>query len=183
MSQTKALVIIVEKVEELEATAPIDILRRAGVEVTVASASGQCLVKGRNGIRLQADTLLENAGQQSYDLLVVPGGPGHKELLGNESVLEMLAAQKAKGGFIGSICAGPVVLKKAGILEGRKFTSFPATSEELPGREADLPVVVDGPLVTSQGAGTVILFALSLVEVLLGADKRQEIAASICHPG
>lgn len=182
MSQTKALVIIVEGVEEVEATAPIDILRRAGVNVTVASASEERLIEGRNGIRLQADVMLEDAGQQSYDLLVVPGGPGHKKLLENERVIEMLAAQKARGGFIGSICAGPVVLKKAGILEGRQFTSFPGTAEELPERNADSPVVVDGPLVTSQGAGTAILFALALVEVLKGKDKRQEIAASICHP-
>lgn len=182
MSNLKALVIVVDDIEELEATAPIDLMRRAGIDVTVASASDSKKITGRNGIHLEADTLLEAALQSSYDLVVIPGGPGHASLLENTAVLNLLVGQKAEDKFIGAICAGPKVLKKAGVLEGKKFTSFPATADYLPDRDPESPVVVDGKLITSQGAGTAILFALSLVEALCGKAKRAEIADSVCHP-
>lgn len=180
--ESKALVVIVDGVEELEATAPTDLLRRAGVHVTVASASASKLVAGRNNLCLGADVTLGECLGQPWDLVVIPGGPGHEALLDKKEVFALLSAQKAKDGWIGSICAGPLVLQKAGLLEGKRFTSFPATADVLPERVPDEPVVVDGRLVTSQGAGTAILFGLSLVEALCGPEKRREIAASICHP-
>jgi 4-methyl-5(b-hydroxyethyl)-thiazole monophosphate biosynthesis len=180
MSST--LVIIMDGVEELEATAPIDLLRRAEVEVTVATAGNSLQVVGRNGIHIEGDRLLSEVAGNSFDLIVIPGGPGHATLLENSDVLKRLAEQHARAGLIGSICAGPVVLKKAGVLDGRRYTSFPGTSDLLPDRDPASPVVVDGHLITSQGAGTAILFALALVEALCGKAKRQEVAASICHP-
>jgi 4-methyl-5(b-hydroxyethyl)-thiazole monophosphate biosynthesis len=177
-----ALVIIVDGVEELEATAPIDLLRRAGVGVTVASAGESKTVSGRNGIQLGADVLLHELAADVYDLVVVPGGPGHVTLLENADLLGRLSAQNARNGWIGSICAGPLVLKKAGVLDGRRFTSFPGTSAQLPDRDPVSPVVVDGNLVTSQGAGTAILFGLALVQALCGEAVRREIAESICLP-
>lgn len=182
MGRKHAIVVVVDGVEELEATAPIDLLRRAGVEVTVAAAGGTPRVTGRNGIVLEADCLLAAVTGKPVDLLVIPGGPGHKTLLGQESLLKLIKAHHEGGGWTGSICAGPVVLGKAGILDGKRFTSFPATRDLLPGREPDQPVVRDGKLVTSQGAGTAVLFALELVACLCGGDKQREIAASICHP-
>jgi 4-methyl-5(b-hydroxyethyl)-thiazole monophosphate biosynthesis len=176
---SNALVIIMDGVEELEAMAPVDLLRRAGADVTVASTSPSVAITGRNGIRLTADTLLPDTNEP-FDLIIVPGGPGHKELLENKELLDRLVAQNKAGRLIGSICAGPLVLKKAGLLEGKLFTAFPGTAELLPERDPDSAVVVDGNLITSQGAGTAIAFALALVEGLLGADKRREIAASIC---
>lgn len=183
MSKAKALFIIVDGVEELEAVAPIDLLRRAGVEVTVAAASGSNLITGRNNIRLGADCLFEPSIDTGYDLVVVPGGPGHKTLRENAAVLEFLSKQQDAGRLIGSICAGPVVLKEAGVLEGKRYTSFPGTAEELPERESELPVVVDGNLITSQGAGTAFPFGLALVEALCGKEVRDQIARSTCYSG
>lgn len=177
---SKALVIIMDGVEELEAIAPVDLLRRAGVEVTVASAAENTAVTGRNGIRLDADIFLEALRETTFDLVVIPGGPGHTALLENARLLELLAEQDKAGRLIGSICAGPLVLKKAGVLEGKNFTSFPATSELLPERDPGAAVVVDGNTITSQGAGTALHFALALVEALEGEGKREEIASSIC---
>lgn len=182
MSSSTALVIINDGVEELEALAPVDLLRRAGVTVTVASPSDSLDVTGRNGIHLRADARF-NPEMEVPDLLVIPGGPGHKELARNKGLLEFLRKQNEAGKLIGSICAGPVVLKEAGLLNGRRFTSFPATAEELPDRLPDGPVVIDGNLITSWGAGSAIVFALALVESLCGPEKRREIAASICFPG
>lgn len=177
-----ALVIIVDGVEELEAIAPVDLLRRADVEVTVASAGNSKTVTGRNGIQLGADRLLQELDGQSFDLVVVPGGPGHTALLEHDGLLDRLRAQDTRNGWIASICAGPLVLKKAGLLDGRRYTSFPGTAALLPGRDPVSPVVVDGKLITSQGAGTALLFGLALVEALCGKAVRAEIAASICLP-
>lgn len=177
-----ALVIIVDGVEELEAIAPIDLLRRVEVEVTVASAGDSKTVTGRNGIQLGADCLLPELDGQDFDLVVVPGGPGHTTLLEHNGLLDRLRAQHVRNGWIASICAGPLVLKKAGVLHGRRYTSFPGTAALLPERDPVSPVVVDGRLITSQGAGTALLFGLALVEALCGQAARAEIAASICLP-
>jgi len=182
MNKPTALVLIFDGVEEMEATAPIDLLRRAGVEVTVASAFHSREVKGRNGIRLVADKTLSDCRDLSVDLLVLPGGPGHANLLDHESLQTLLRQQEKENKWIGSICAGPVVLKQAGILEGRRFTSFPGTQEKLPERIPDQTVVVDGKLITSLGAGTATHFALALVEALCGAGERASVADSICFP-
>ncbi|MGA1205213.1 MAG: DJ-1 family glyoxalase III [Opitutales bacterium] len=175
-----ALVIIIDRVEELEAIAPIDCLRRAGVRVMVASAGEGLKVTGRNGIGLVADSLLVSCLGQSHDLVVVPGGPGHAQLAENEELLGLLREQHASGKLVASICAGPVVLDKAGVLEGKAFTSFPGTADILPGRDPSRRVVRDGNIITSQGAGTALEFALELVEALCGESVRREISASIC---
>lgn len=181
MSQKNALVIVMDGVEELEALAPVDILRRAEVNVTVASAGSAKRVTGRNQIVIEADVPLSEIVGTDFDLVVIPGGPGHKTLLEDESVLDLLRAHHQKGGLMGSICAGPVVLKAAGLLDGRRFTSFPATAEKLPDRDPDAPVVIDGTLITSQAAGTAVPFALALVAQLVGKDKAEAVAESICY--
>lgn len=181
MSSITTLVIINDGVEELEALAPVDLLRRAGITVTLASASDSLDVTGRNGIHLRADARF-SPEMQLPDLLVIPGGPGHQELARNKGLLSFLQKQDEAGKLIGSICAGPVVLDKAGLLSRRRFTSFPATADVLPRRLPDGPVVIDGNLITSWGAGTALIFALALVEGLCGPEKRREIATSICFP-
>ena len=180
MSGTTALVILTDGVEELEAVAPIDCLRRASVETTVASAVPSLQVKGRNGILLVADVLLDACFGHPYDLIVIPGGPGHVSLAADSRILQMLQQKDRAGKLIGSICAGPVVLEKAGVLKGKAYTSFPGTAEQLPDRNPDKKVVRDGHVITSQGAGTAVEFALSLVEALCGAETADEIKRSIC---
>jgi 4-methyl-5(b-hydroxyethyl)-thiazole monophosphate biosynthesis len=167
-------------VEEMEAVAPIDCLRRAGVEVTTVATGSALEVTGRNDIRLVADRLLSNCHDEDYDLVVLPGGPGHQDLLENDTVLDLLKRQQAAHRWIASICAGPVVLDRAGILEGKAFTSFPSTQDVLPERDGSRKVVRDGKLITSQGAGTAREFALELIDALCGTEKSREIATSIC---
>ena len=180
MPEFTALVIIIDGVEELEAVAPIDCLRRAGVKATVASANAGLDSLGRNGIRLTADVMLDACLDQDFDLLVIPGGPGHLTMLEDERIISLLQDQHGSGRLIGSICAGPVVLDKAGILKGKAFTSFPGTSESLPDRDATSRVVRDGNLITSQAAGTATEFGLALVGALCGEAISKEVAASIC---
>lgn len=179
-SSRTALVILVDGVEELEAVAPIDCLRRADVKVTIASATEQTRVAGKNGIQLVADSLLGQADKPLYDLIVIPGGPGHKTLAANKNVLRILQHHAQSGKLIGSICAGPVVLKQAGVLAGHAYTSHPTTGALLPGRDPQARVVRDRNIITSQGAGTAVDFSLSLVEALCGRALRDEVAASIC---
>ena len=177
----KALVILVDGVEELEAVAPIDCLRRAGAAVTVASLTDNREVVGRNGIRLVADTSLGQAGEILYELVVIPGGPGHTALADSPVVVEILRQHAEADRLIGSICAGPLVLKAAGLLEGRAYTSHPTTGAELPERDSAKPVVRDGNIITSQGAGTAIDFGLALVEALVDQKTSLQVAASICY--
>lgn len=180
MPNPNALVLLFDGVEELEAIAPVDCLRRAGVETTLASTGPSTRITGRNGIQLVADCLLGDCGEECHDLILIPGGPGHASLLENPLVIDLLKSHHASGKLVGSICAGPVVLQRAGILEGKQFTSFPATEDILPGRDPDQAVVRDGNVITSQGAGTALQFALALVEALCGAQVQGEVAASIC---
>lgn len=178
-----ALVMLMEGVEELEAVAPIDCLRRAEVEVITAAVGDRLEVRGRNGITLLADSLFEKVSERAFDLIVLPGGPGHAALRTHSGLRRLLQHQAAAGRLLGSICAGPLVLSDAGLLQGRRFTSFPATAGELPERIRDQAVVRDGNLITSQGAGTAILFSIQLVSALCGEVAAREVADSICHPG
>ncbi len=175
----KALILIPEGFEEMETVAPIDLLRRADVEVTVATTEENLLIKGRSGISLQADVHFKEIVDKDFDLVVLPGGPGHTRLLDQDRVLDWLRKQNEAGKWIASICAGPIVLNAAGVIDGRAFTSHHSTSGKLPGRDPDAPVVESGRLITSQGAGTATRFALRLVAALCGEDKAKEIAASI----
>lgn len=180
MNAPTALVLLFDGVEEMEAVAPIDLLRRADVAVTTASTGASVDLVGRNAIRLSADSLLKDCADQEFDMVVLPGGPGHADLLDNQQVLDLLKKQAFNNRWLASICAGPVVLNKAGLLNGKAFTSFPGTQEQLPSRDPNRIVVRDGKLITSQGAGTAREFALELVDALCGSDKAREIAASIC---
>ena len=146
----------------------------------VASATASLQVEGKNSLLLVADVLLDACFGHTYDLLVIPGGPGHTTLASDTRILQMLQQQGQAGRLIGSICAGPVVLDQAGVVEGRNFTSFPETGDRLPRRNPDARVVRDGNIITSQGAGTATDFALALVEALCGAGKAGEIGHSIC---
>lgn len=175
----RALILIPEGFEEMETVAPIDLLRRADVEVTLATSEESKQVKGRSGIVVLADCLFSEIVQSDFDLIVLPGGPGHTRLLDNDRILTWLREQNSAGKSIASICAGPIVLNAAGIIDGRPFTSHHSTSGNLPGRDPDSPVVVSDHLITSQGAGTATRFALELVAAMCGREKADEIAASI----
>jgi len=180
-SPKSALFIIGNGVEEMEAITPIDLLRRAGVRVTVASITGNRRITGRSGIVFEADLeLKETSGP--YDVIVIPGGPGIKEIRAEPRVIEYIRRQSEEGRLIAAICAAPTVLLDAGLLKGRRYTAHFSVADELPAIMDDAPVVIDGNIVTSRGAGTALDFGLTLVELLESESLADEVATSICAP-
>ena len=181
------LVPVVDGTEELEAVAIIDILRRAGATVTVASVTGDRRITASRGVVLVADTLIDECEDTVFDLVVLPGGmPGAEHLRDSLPLTRILKTQQEKTGLYGAICASPaVVLAHHGLLDGRQATSHPSFADRLPaaGRATDR-VVVDANCLTSRGPGTAVEFALALVEQLYGPQKRDAVAGPmIVSPG
>jgi 4-methyl-5(b-hydroxyethyl)-thiazole monophosphate biosynthesis len=174
------LAILAEGFEEIEAVTPIDLLRRAGAEVTIAALAEGIHVTGRNGMTMHADTTLTAVATREYDCVFLPGGPGVKNLRADLRVPALVRRQYDSGRWVAAICAAPTVLKDAGLLAGRKFTAHFSVADELPNLLADERVVVDGKLITSRGAGTALDFGLGLVEALFSRDKATEVARSVC---
>ncbi len=173
----KALVILAEGFEEIEAVSPIDILRRSGIEVTVAGLH-DVKVKGSRGIVIAADKQLDEAGTD-FDALVLPGGmPGAVNLGASEKVKSLIAGMNAQGKVIAAICAAPVkVLAPLGVLKNRSATCYPGMEKEF-GKETvfkDLPVVIDGNIITSRGVGTALAFSFALVETLAGKEAAERV--------
>ena len=173
--------------EEIEAVTIIDVLRRAGAEVTVASvepSEGMQICASR-GTNIVADCTLGdclNASEQVlWDLIAIPGGlPGAEHLAASQELEQLLRSQVAAGRLYGAICAAPhLVLATKGLLADRAATCHPMYHQQLQAREvnSESRVVVDGNCITSQGPGTALDFALELVEQLFGLVKREEIAA------
>ena len=165
--------------EEIETVAPVDLLRRAGVEVTVASLGGEKLVTGRCQVTVQADVALASVADQEFDLLLIPGGPGIKAVQEDGRAAQLAQRYAAAGKPVAAICAAPTVLKDAGLLAGRRFTSHAGVLPELPESRVGERVVEDGQLVTSRGAATSIDFGLALVRRLCGEEKLKEVEKGI----
>lgn len=177
--QKTVLVPIADGTEELEAVAIIDVLRRAGALVTVASVSGNRQVTASRGVVLVADVLIDACVEQDFHLVALPGGmPGAVHFRDCADLVRILKRQREQGRLYGAICASPaVVLEHHGLLQGRRATCHPSMIEKLPAdRRTDSRVVVDANCLTSQGPGTAVAFALTLVEQLYGKYKRAEVA-------
>lgn len=179
------VVILPEGFEELEAVAPIDLLRRAGVEVTIAALGKEPMATGRSGLTLLADTTLAEldaaeAAAGAPNMLLLPGGPGVKLLRASAAVRTWVDRQAACGRWLAAICAAPTVLHDAGLLEGRRYTAHFSVAAELPGLLAEERVVVDGKIITSRGAGTAVDFGLAVVAALCGEAAANAVSQSIC---
>ncbi len=175
----KVLVPIADGTEEIEAVCIIDVLRRAGADVTVASVGDRQITASR-GVNIVADCRIEDCRKVDFDLIALPGGmPGAEHLRDSQVLLDLLRRHRTADGWYGAICAAPaVVLSHHGLLGGRQATSHPAFSEQLTdGQALNARVVVDGKCVTSQGPGTAIEFALTLVALMMGEAKAAEVAA------
>lgn len=199
MPTKTALILLHEGVEEIECVTPIDILRRGGVDVTVAAVGDRLTVTGRSGIQIKADLLLIDAlysPQATWDLLVIPGGPGVDAVRKNPLVANAL--KRHKGRLIGAICAAPLALLDAGLITAdgstAPYTAHPATLAELPAAQASQSVVhatlVDAAhsafpaptrLITSRGAGTATAFALALLEQVVGGEAGSRLAAEVAE--
>jgi len=179
------LVPIADGTEEIEAVTVIDVLRRAGAEVTVAAAD-RLQVTASRGVKLVADCLLTDCTDKDWDLVVVPGGIPGAEHLGRSRALEaILRAQAGAGRRYAAICAAPaVVLQPHGLLDGLKATCHPGFADRLAPLEIGPErVVVDGTCITSRGPGTALEFSLVLVRLLFGeAVARQVAEPMLPHP-
>lgn len=172
--------------EELEAVTLIDLMRRAGFQVVTAGLEPGP-VKCSRGVVLVPDALLEEVHEETFDLVVLPGGLGGADRLNADPRIHaLLRRMHAEGRYVGAICAAPKVLGDAGLLQGRSATGYPSVVNAL-----DLPdtrfthqsVVVDGQVATSTGPGTAMDFALALIELLAGPEKRREVEGPLCRPG
>lgn len=181
----RVLVPLAPGFEELEAVTIVDLLRRAGVEV-VTAALDSSPVTGNHGISIAADTTLAAVLDQDFDMIVLPGGlPGAHHLRDDARLVELLKRMAAAGRTTAAICAAPAVLAAAGLLDGRRATSFPGFLDAATVRGLVLvgdPVVSDGNVVTSRGPGTAMDFALALVERLEGAAARVAVEARLQRP-
>lgn len=174
-----ALFIFTDGVEELEAIAPLDILRRSGITCTSASQSSRLTVVGRNQISLIADCLLDEVLKKHYDLIVIPGGPGVGTLRKDARVIQLVKDQAASGKTVAAICAAPTLLNDAGLLENRSYTAHYTVADELPEIITSKAVVVDGNIITSRGAGTAVEFGLKLAGLLTDEKTAKEVSDSI----
>ena len=174
------LVVFAEGFEEIEALVPVDILRRAGIDVTMAGV-GSNTIEGSNGIKVSCDLLIEDAGTD-YDAIVLPGGGvGAKNLAASWDVNEKMLIIANNGAIVAAICASPaVVLYPTGLLEGHKAVCYPGMEEHCPnftfGTER---VCVDGNVITARAAGCALEFSLAIVEALAGRATKETVAASI----
>lgn len=182
MNTLTALVPIAHGSEDIEAVTIIDVLRRAGVGVTVASVAPTLDVKCARGTHITADARIGDVAQKSFDLIALPGGlPGAEHLRDCHDLVSMLKKQEHRGALYAAICAAPgLVLATHGLIGKRKATAYPGFEQHFPPGSAQLARVVrDGNLVTSRGPATAMEFSLALVEALCGREKAEQVAAGM----
>lgn len=173
-----ALVFLAPGFEEIEASTIIDILRRSGVEVTVAGlVPGP--IEGAHGLKFMPDKSIEEVSARGFDAVVCPGGaPGFENLRRNQRVIAMVKEAFSSGKLVAAICASPAVLSDAGVLRGKACTIYPGMENELE-KGGGIPkkdnIVVDENIVTSRGPATALSFALVLAEKMVGKQASEEV--------
>lgn len=176
------LVPLAQGCEELEAVTITDLLTRAGIKVITAGLDGNIVTASR-GMKLVPDKQLDEVLEENFDMIVLPGGLPGADNLNNDPRIQVLVKKMAKDNkYVTAICAAPRVLATAGILDGKHATSFPGALDQFPANNMtyeEKAVVVDGKVVTSRGPGTAMDFALTLIELLLGQAKRNEVEAPL----
>jgi protein deglycase len=163
--------------EEVEAITPVDVLRRAGCEVTLVSVSGKLAVTSARGLVVQSDGLFEDMDYSVADVILFPGGqPGSDNLTKHAGLKKLIPEFHRQGKMIAAICAAPMVLANAGILEGKRVTCFPGTESRLKGAVCTGNAVeIDGNIITGKAAGAAMKFSLALTEKLFGKSKADEL--------
>jgi 4-methyl-5(b-hydroxyethyl)-thiazole monophosphate biosynthesis len=167
------LVPLVNGFEEIEAISVVDVLRRAGFNVVIAGIPNTMLI-GDSGLKMIADCKIDNISPEQFQAIVLPGGSGYARLGQSKKVMEMLRDFNQKNKLIAAICFSPVLLAKEGLLDNRRATVYPGKERELPKPRGER-VVVDGNIITSQGPGTAMEFALKIVETLAGKPKAESL--------
>ena len=172
----RVAVILADGFEEVEATAIIDVLRRAEIDTVVAGLHEGHITSTRK-VKIIPDTTIDTVSVDDFDMIVLPGGqPGTDNLNADLRVKELIKGFSRKGKLMGAICAAPMVLASAGVLQGKHATSYPSCKARLGGAiYEEKSVVTDGNVLTSRGAGTALTFGLAIVERLVSKEKEQKI--------
>ncbi len=172
----RVAVILADGFEEVEAIAVIDVLRRAGIDTVVAGLHEGPVASARS-VKVIPDALIDTVKADDFDMIVLPGGqPGSDNLNADPRVKELIRSFSDRGKLTGAICAAPYVLANAGVLRGKRATSYPSYKEKLGGAAyEEKAVVIDGNVLTSRGAGTALSFGLAIVETLISRDKAEKI--------
>ncbi len=173
----KVLCLLNDGVEEIEIVAPVDALRRGGVEVVIAATHGMT-VTSKGGMKIGADVSLTDVDTADFDMLMIPGGPAVEALLKDEKATELCKEFAAADKTVAAICAAPLILKDAGLLEGRRFTAYQSVRPDL-GGGLDERVVIDGKIITSCGPGTALEFGLALLAYLDSQEVADRVAAEM----
>jgi len=179
----KVVLFLAEGFEEIEALTPVDVLRRAGLEVTTVSISTNKLVNGAHGITLLADALFKEINYNSIDLLILPGGmPGANNLNAHPELKQLLVEFASQNKLIGAICAAPLVLGELGLLKDKKATCYPGFESHL--KEAHITsaqVETDYNITTAKGVGAAMAFSLRLVEILLDEQTAKDLSLKMVN--
>lgn len=177
----KVIIPLAEGCEEMEVVIVADVLRRAGIEVTLA-ATGQISITASRGVKLNADSLWDAVDLSTYDAIIIPGGAdGVERLRKHAGLRDALKAHHAAGKLIAAICAGPLVLHDAGLLEGCDVTSYPTLAGKFSNvNYKNNSVVTDGNIITSRGPGTAFEFALTIAATLINQNHAEEVRSTLC---
>jgi protein DJ-1 len=182
--QRTALVVIAPGTEEMEAVISIDVLRRGGIDVTVAGVDGTDPVRCSRGVVITPDIALDDV-VGTFDVVILPGGAeGAQRLATSTKVGELLKQQESSGRWVGAICAAPIALEAHGVFKNRNLTSHPSVRGMVEdwGAYSEHPVVADGNLITSRGPGTAFPFALRVVGALTNAERMVAVRAPMMFP-
>ncbi|XP_076680604.1 protein dj-1beta [Andrena cerasifolii] len=184
MAKKTAILLIADGSEEIEAVVTVDVLRRAGIEVTIAGLADSPSVKCSRDVKICVDAKLQDAVSQNYDIVILPGGlAGSKAFATSQEVGKLLQQQEKENRAIAAICAAPTALKAHGIAKGKQLTSYPAMKDQLADEYKYLEdkVVVDGNLITSRGPATAFAFGLAIVEKLLDKEAACNVAKGLLY--
>lgn len=182
---SKAVIFFAPGLEECEGLLCVDILRRAGIDVTIAAVGGSQTVASARQVNIVADALAEQVDYSAYDACILPGGiPGVNNLMTDATVRKVCQEFAAAGKYVAAICAGPTVLASFGVLNGKKATVYPGMDAALTEGSAEytgLPLTIDGNIVTGEALGAAIPFALALARLLGGAEASDRVKKAIVY--
>lgn len=176
------MILLADGFEEVEALTPVDYLRRMSVEVEMVSLKDELYVKGSHGIEVKANKTLDDIKEfNTYSGVIIPGGlPGATNLRDDDRVIKIVREFNEKKKLVAAICAGPIVLQRAGIIKGRNITSYPGFDKDLVDANYKEDIVVqDGNIITARGPAAAIYFAIKISEYLKGEEKTKELRRAI----
>lgn len=178
----RAVVFIGERFEEVEALTVVDLLKRAGYDCDTTSVSHTHHVRGSHGIEIKTDFTIDEIRVSTYDLIVLPGGPGFTNLEKCDIVMKYVKRFPGEGKYVAAICAAPSILGRAGLLDGKKATCFPGYEKELKGATyTGSEAEADGTIITGKSAGCAVPFTLKIVETISGHDAAKSLSDAIFY--